>query len=58
MSVFITPVEESDAGRRVLYGEPRGHAMIHRGLALEGYRASPHDTEYMLGLRRPIRAGH
>lgn len=56
MSFFVSLVEETDAHRRALENEPRVHAMIHHGLALDEYRAFLHDLYHIVWHFCPVMA--
>lgn len=56
MSFFITLVEMTDASRRELETLDTVHAMIHRGLPLEEYRAFLHDLYHIVWHFCPIMA--
>ena len=56
MSFFITLVEMTDESRRELETLDKVHAMIHRGLPLEEYRAFLHDLYSIVWHFCPIMA--
>ena len=56
MSFFITLVENSDASRRAIETMPKVHAMMHKGLTLQEYRAFLRDLYHIVSHFCPIMA--
>lgn len=56
MSFFITLIELTDSNRRELEEVPKVHALIHKGLSIDEYRAFLHDLYHIVWHFCPVMA--